>query len=195
MAGDAAMLAGAGAALAGIAALRLSWSRPRRSARLNALAWLMLGGAGVLGWTAAGAWGLAVIMLVATGAACLLLAHAAFERPRMVRRASAAMRTAAGTAPRGGWGRWGRGLLTFALTGPLALAVSVAVALALRLVALRWPVAEADGNVMVLGLVPLVWPLLTFAMLMAERRRTQLAMLAVPLAAAMLPLLLMGNAA
>lgn len=195
MAGDAAMLAGAGAALAGIAVLRLSWGRPRRSTRLNALAWLALGGAAVLGWIAAGAWGLAVVMLVATGAACLLLAHAAFEQPRMLRRAKAAPRGQAGTAPRGAWRRWGRGWLTFALTGPLALLVSVAIALALRLLALRWPVAEADGNVMVLGLVPLVWPLLTCAMLMAERRRTQLAMLAVPLAAAMVPLLLMGEAA
>lgn len=192
MGGDAAMLAGAGAALAGIAVLRLSWGRQERSARLNVLAWLLLGGAAVLGWIAAGAWGLAVAMLVATGAACLLLAHAAFEQPRMVRRAKRAVRAEAGAAPRGAWGR---GLLTFALTGPLALAVSVALVLALRLLALRWPVAEANGNVMVLALVPLVWALLTFAMLMAEQRRTQIAMLALPLAGAMLPLLLMGNAA
>ena len=191
MPGDAAMLAGAGAGVAGVAVLRLSWARARRSMPLNALAWALLGAGTVLGWIAAGAWGLSVMALAATGAACLLLAHAAFEPPRMVRRSRPVARAEAVAAPRG---RWGRGLLTFALTGPLALAVSVALVLALRLLALRWPVAEANGNVLVLALVPLVWPLLTFTMLMSRRRRTQIAMLALPLAAALPPLLLMGKA-
>ncbi|MBL4896794.1 MAG: hypothetical protein JKY75_07990, partial [Erythrobacter sp.] len=59
--------------------------------------------------------------------------------------------------------------------------------------AMRWPVAEADGNVMVLGLVPLVWPLLTFAMLMCKKRISQIAMLAIPLTLSLVPLILLGG--
>ena len=188
------MLAGVGAGLAGVTVLRLSWAQTQRSVPLNTLAWFTLAAGSVLGWLAAGAWGLAVVALSATGAACLLLALAAVEQPRMVRRArtppreDATMATAVRTSPARGWA-------TFALAGPLALAVAVTVALAARRLALDWSATEADGNVMVLALVPLVWPLLACALLMSERRHTQLALLAVPLALALIPLLLTGNAA
>lgn len=189
---DGTLWLGCALAAAGVAVLRLSWGRPRRDRTLNALGWAGLAGGALLAGLAEGAWGVAVATLVATGAACLLLGHAGFEKPRAVRRFAIAPRVA---APAAQAGRWTRGLLTFVLTGPLALAVAVAVALAMRAAAMRWPVAEADGNVMVLALVPLVWPLLTFAMLMTERRRAQLAMLLVPLVGAAAHLLLLGGSA
>ena len=65
--------------------------------------------------------------------------------------------------------------------------------IAARSLAIRWPVAEADANVMVLALVPLIWPLLAFAVLMVCDRRRQIAMLVAGLAAASLPLLAMGG--
>ncbi|MBX7482779.1 hypothetical protein [Qipengyuania qiaonensis] len=189
MAGDAVMLSGAGAAILGVAVLRHSWGRSVRSVPLNTAGWLLLAIGAISGWAAAGAWGLAVAALVATGTACLALALAAFDRPKHARRIRNGQNGTVSATP----GGWRRGLLTFVLTGPLALAVSVAVALAARTLAISWPLAEADGNVMVLGLVPLVWPLLACAMLMNTTRRPQIALLAVPLALALLPLVVLGS--
>ncbi|MFW2348859.1 hypothetical protein [Qipengyuania sp.] len=189
---DSTLWLGCALAAAGVAVLRLSWGSPHRDPTLNALGWGALAGGPLLAGLAEGAWGVAVATLFATGAACLLLVHAGFEKPRAARRFALAPRIA---APAAQAGHWTRGLTTFLLTGPLALAVAIVLALAIRAAAMRWPVAEADGNVMVLALVPLVWPLLTFALLMAERRRAQLAMLLVPLAGAAAPLLLLGNVA
>lgn len=189
MAGDGLLIAGCLLAVAGVAVLRLSWSRPRRSVALNAVGWAGLAGASVLAGLAEGAWGVAVAAACATAVACAMLALAATERPRPARRKAASAISANTAAP----GSWRRGAVTFLLAGPAALAVAVALALAARKVAVGWPLAEADANVMVLALVPLAWPLLTFAMLMVAERRMQLAMLALPLAFSLLPLLAMGH--
>ena len=189
MGGDGALWLGCVLAAAGVAGLRLSWGRRGKSPALSALGWTALAAGCVGAGMASGAWGVAVAALVATAMACLFLTHAAFERPRTPRRAAEPESAAAASAP----GDWHRSAITFALTGPLALAVAVVLALGLRAAALDWPVAEADANVMVLALVPLFWPLLAFAMLMAESRRPQIAMLVVPLIAASLPLLAMGS--
>ena len=188
MAGDVLILASAGSAILGIAILRYSWHRTGRSVRHNTAGWLLLAIGAVGGWSGAGAWGLTVIMLVGTAAACIALAPGAFEMPKASRRAMAANGASGAEA-----GDWRRGLMTFALTGPAALVVTIAIALAARDLAMRWPVAEADGNVMVLGLVPLVWPLLTFAMLMCTKRTSQIAMLAIPLTLSLVPLILLGG--
>lgn len=184
-------------AATGVALLRLSWGRSRRSARLNALGWTSLAGAGLLAGAAEGAWGIAIATVVATGTAGLFLAQAAVVKPRVTRRSptaakAPAMPAAEEVAP---GGARVRGWLTFALAGPLALAVSVAVALAVRALAMRWSIAEADGNVMVLALVPLAWPMLAFALLMYQRRRAQIALLGLLAAASALPLLAPGMAA
>ena len=196
MAGDGAILAATAAAVYGVALLRLSWGLPRRSTSLNAVAWLLLGGAAVLGALGAGAWGMAVTMLVATGTAALVLVHSALEPSRALRRSSTTAAAAAAAATTGATtarpGNWPHGLATFLIAGPLALAAAVLVALAIRSLALLWPVAEADGNVIVLALVPLVWPLLAFAVLMTEGRRPQLAMLAGTASIAALALFLTG---
>ncbi|UYH54307.1 hypothetical protein N6L26_09605 [Qipengyuania sp. SS22] len=189
MAGDGALWLGCALAAAGVAGLRLSWGRRGKSPQLYMLGWAALAAGCIAAGMASGAWGVAVAALVATAMACLVLTHAAFEQPRTPRRAAEPESAAAASAP----GTLSRGVITFALTGPVALAVAVVLALGMRTVALAWPVAEADANVMVLALVPLFWPLLAFAMLMAENRRPQIAMLAVPLIAASLPLLALGS--
>ena len=67
------------------------------------------------------------------------------------------------------------GLLTFAITGPLALGASVLLALAVRALIVLAGGAEADANVAVLATVPIAWPILAFALLMMAGRTRQLA--------------------
>ena len=76
--------------------------------------------------------------------------------------------------------RIGGRLLTFAIIVPLALAVSLAVSLGLRALADGVGWAEADSNALTLLLLPLIWSLLAFALLMVPRRATQAMLLAVP---------------
>ena len=189
MPGDAMLWLGCALTSGGVAILRLSWSRSGRSARLNTLAWGMLAGGSLLAGMAEGAWGVALAALFAMGTAALFLARAALEQPRSYRRAAAAPKAAAPIDR----GDWRHGMVTFVLAGPAALAVAVVAALAARSLAIRWPVAEADANVMVLALVPLIWPLLAFAVLMIWDRRRQIAMLTAGFAAAPLPLLTLGG--
>jgi len=47
----------------------------------------------------------------------------------------------------------------------------------------------------VLGLVPLVWPILTFALLMFERRKTQFLVTGAVAIATLLPVVLVGGQA
>ena len=189
MPGDAMLWLGCALTPGGVAILRLSWSRAARSARLNTLGWGMLAGGSLLAGMAEGAWGVAVAALFAMGTAALFLARAALEQPRSVRRTPAPIRAIA-TGGRGDWARRGA---TFLLAGPVALAVAVAAALAARSLAVGWRSAEADANVMVLALVPLVWPLLAFAVLMARERGRQITMLIATFAAVSLPLFALGG--
>ena len=85
MAGGGLMWLAAALAVAGILLLRASWARPVRSTPLNLCAWLALLAAAIVGSVEAGAWGMAVTALVATGAAMRLLAKAVFEQPRWKR--------------------------------------------------------------------------------------------------------------
>ena len=172
MAGDASMWLASALAIAGVAVLRVSWGRAKRSLPLNLAGWAALLAALVVADRAAGEWGITVAILVATGAAFVALAFAATEKVRKGR--AKAVRTAhrgsdeAATPRRSGW-------LTFLITGPLALAASLLLALAVRALIVSAGGAEADGNVAVLAVVPLAWPILAFALLMMAHRRAQLA--------------------
>src|SRR3546814_11082993 len=73
--------------------------------------------------------------------------------------------------------RIGRRLLTFLVTVPLAMLTSLLAALAARSLAGLGGWAEADGNGLTLLLLPLLWGILAFALLMMPRRRTQFAWL------------------
>ncbi|WP_306093577.1 hypothetical protein [Qipengyuania flava] len=193
MAGGGLMWLAAALAVAGILLLRASWARPVRSTPLNLCAWLALLAAAIVGGVEAGAWGMAVTALVATGAAMLLLAKAVFEQPRWKRPAKQPREVdGSGNDPKTGLSRR---IVTFLLAGPIALAVSTLFALAARIALIATGASEADGNVAVLGLVPLVWPILAFALLMFERRTTQFLVTGAVAIATLLLVVLVGGQA
>ena len=171
MSGSAQIWLAAGLAIAGVIVLRISWARRERSAALNLMGWSGFTISCGLAWSAFGAWGVAVAMLVATGVALILLAAAALKPVSAKRRNTAISRTAIEPAVR----RSIRArFATFLVAGPLALIASLAAALAARSVVLILNGNEADANVTVLGMVPLIWAILSTILLMGERRRTQI---------------------
>lgn len=169
---------GAAGAVAAVLQLRRAWSLPRRSAAANGIGWaLMLAGA-ALALAGDGAWGLAVASLAGMTSAALLLAHAGWSAPKGKGRASDRK---AHMLPEAGEPRHiGRRLLTFLLTVPLAFAASLLAALGARSLAGIAGWSDADGNAMTLLLVPLLWGILAFWLLMLPRRRSQFTWLAVP---------------
>lgn len=171
MAGDGLIWLSAALAVAGVAVLRVSWGRAKRSTPLNIAGWAALAGALVVADRAAGEWGVTVAVLIATGAAFIALAFAAVKPVRKVR--ARTVRTSHQGVDEVHF-RPCSGLLTFAITGPLALVTSILVALAVRALIVGAGGAEADGNVAVLAAVPIVWPILTFALLMMSGRKSQL---------------------
>ena len=185
------MLVWLGSALGamGVGVLRRAWALPVRSPMMNGGGWaLMLAGL-VLGASGAGAWGVAIAAQVAMVTACLFLAHAAIVS-RRPKRAAADRETPSAKAPL----RLGGRLLTFLLTVPLALAVSLLIGVAARGLAglAGWP--DADGNVLALLILPLAWAVLATALLMSEKRRTQGLVLLLPALAGGVLLLAGGSA-
>ena len=89
--------------------------------------------------------------------------------------------------------RIGQALATFAIAGPLALVVSVLFALAARLALIAAGAGEANGNVAVLGLVPLVWPILAFVLLITQTRGKQLLLTSAVAIAALALAVLVGG--
>jgi hypothetical protein len=179
------------AIVAAVLQLRRAWGLPRRSAAQNAIAWaLMLAGA-VFALAGEGAWGLAVASLGGMTAAVLLIAHAGWMSPRSKARAS---ERRVHMLPESGEQRQiGRRLLTFILTVPLGFLASLLAVLGARVLVGMAGWSDADGNAMALLLLPVVWALLAFWLLMRPGRREQLIWLAAP-AAAGLGLIWIGGA-
>lgn len=165
-------------AAAGVAVLRLAWGRPKRSVALNAAGWALLALGLVVGGMANGAWGVAIVSIVATACAFLALTHAGITSKRNGAKASvrrANLLDAAGEPL-----HLGRRLATFLLTVPLALGVALLVGLAARTLAGLGGWHEANGNVLTLFLMPVVWAVLLFLLLMTPGRRKQALYLLVP---------------
>lgn len=182
---------GAAGTVAAVLQLRRAWGLPRRSAAANGLGWALLLVGAAFALAGDGAWGLAAASLAGMAAAALLLAHAGWTAPKGKGRASdrkAHMLPEAGE-PRA----LGRRLLTFLLTVPLAFAAALLAALGVRALAGLAGWSDADGNAMTLLLVPLLWGILAFWLLMLPRRRSQWTLLAIP-AAAGLGLIFIGGA-
>lgn len=175
-------------AITGIGVLRLSWGRATRSSELNLTGWSLLGLAIICGGAGAGAWGVSVVSLGAMTAAGALLLVAASQPSARRRSAKRILRNQNGEIAGGRMSKWGAGV-TFLVAGPLCLLASLALALAIRELILIGGGAEANGNVAVLGVVPLVWPVLAYAVMMMQRRSYQLALIA-GVAAISVPLLL-----
>lgn len=190
MASDALLLVGTVGAVAGVAALRLSWGRPQRSPPLNVAGWLLLGTAVAAGWVSAGAWGATVVSLWAMGAAFLVLVQAAWKSPPAKRSAS---NRRAGVLPEDGEpARIGRRIATFLIVTLAGLVSTLALAVAARWFALLCGTSEADANVIGLFAAPIGWTILTFLLLMSQNRQRQFIMLVVPVAAA-LPAFVTGS--
>lgn len=178
-------------AIGAIAVLRLAWSRPRRSLRLNGIGWGLMLLAAVVGWSAAGAWGTTVAALAGMGGAMLLLGHSAMtSNGRQVR---ASNRRAGMLPERGEPVRLGRRITTFLIVTFLALAASVGIALGAYSVAQSMGAGEADAIALGFFTTPLAWSLLAFYLLMEARRTRQIAVLALA-AMAGLPAFLTGVA-
>jgi hypothetical protein len=174
---------------AGVAVLRHAWSLPERSAGWNTAGWSLLLASTVVAASAEGAWGVAVAAMIAMGAALFALTAAGLGSPRG--RATASNRRV-GLLPEGGEPRRiGRRLGTFGLVIGGGLAASIGLAAALRGLGglLGWH--EANSNALALFAVPLLWAVLSTALLMQTRRRDQLATLLVCTVPA-LPVLLSG---
>lgn len=167
---------GIACAVGAIGLLRLSWGRPKRSIVLNGAGWgaLLLGLA--LGARDAGAWGVAVVTLAATAGAFLCLGLAGMTaRPGK----AAASNRRVHMLPEGREPlRIGGRLLTFALTVPGAMAAAAIVSLAVR--AAGKGLGEANGNVLMLFLMPIAWSVLATLLLLWPQRRRQAALLLLP---------------
>lgn len=169
---------GAAAAMAAVLLLRLAWSRPRRSVPLNAAGWGLLLLGLLAGAREEGAWGLSVISLVAMGCAFALLAHAALTAP--ANRAKPSARRAHALPDRGEALRLGRRFGTFALAVPAALCSALLVTLAARSLAGLADWHQADANVLAFFLMPVIWSILLFMLLMKTDRREQVMLLVLP---------------
>ncbi len=174
---DATLLAaGCIAGLIGVAVLRAAWSRATRSMPLNLTGWLLILGGAAGGWAAAGAWGTAVASLFPTGGAFLFLAAAAITSGPSKLKAS---NRRAGLLPEKGEPiRLAARLLTFGLVGLLAAVIGVGLAVAVGALLPWMGMSEANAYALALQLMPLIWAVLAFALLMQPSRRRQFKLLA-----------------
>ncbi|WBY17336.1 hypothetical protein PF049_04045 [Erythrobacteraceae bacterium WH01K] len=179
-------------AVAGIFTLRISWGRVGRDVHLNLIGWSLLAAGTIVGAMKAGAWGMAVTAAAAMIAAIALLLVAAARSDAKGRSARRLPRPACAASLQNTAPAW-RGAITFALAGPVSLLAVVALALAVRTRIVGAGGEEADANVAVLGLVPLLWPFAALAVTMpAGRLKGAAALLAIGLCS--LPLAMTGGA-
>ena len=178
---------GSAATATAILLLRLAWGRKTRSTPLNAGAWALLLLGVLLGARAAGAWGIAIVSLVATGASFLLLAHAGLCAPVGKPAAAPRLRHAPDSPKRIG----GR-LLTFLLAVPGAMFAAFVLALATRAIHGSLGASDSNGNVLAMFVMPLAWMLIVTLLTMEPRRTRQAALVAMPALAGIAVLLLAG---
>jgi uncharacterized membrane protein len=178
---DALLYAGAAAAFGGMALLRYAWSRPKRSLRLNAIAWMLLASAMVVGAAMEGMWGVAIEFLVGMATAFAILIHAVWAAPASKVKPS---NRRANMLPEPGQPlRLGRRVLTFLIVVALGMLAAVGYAMGARWLAELAGAGEADANVTALFVMPLAWTFVAFFMMMSGRRR-QLTLVAIGLASA-----------
>ena len=177
-------------ALCAVAILRFAWGRRVRVAGLNLAGWGLGVAALMTGWAAFGAWGLSVAVLVGTGGAFVLLAHAACVSPPG--KATASNRRVGMLPERGESLYLGRRLLTFAIVGILAWLAAIGCALGVRWAVLALGGAEADATVAALLVTPLAWAILAFGLLMTVERGRQILVLLAVASPVLLPVLLPG---
>lgn len=177
MAGTSVLMAGSLAGVTGVGVLRLAWGSDRRSHPLTCAGWLLILAGAVCGWAAAGAWGLAVTSLWPMGAAFVLLGVAGLCSQQGKRSAS---NQRVGLVPEGGEPpRLASRVATFVIVVLVAGVLGIGIAVAVAALALRAGAREANAYSLALMLMPLVWAVLAYLLLMQPSRRGQARVLAV----------------
>jgi hypothetical protein len=183
------LLLAALAAAVSVAALRASWAQKKRSAPLNVLGWGLIALAALLGWLGAGMWGASVAAMAGMGGAGVALAIAAAMSP--AGKAAASNRRVKMLPEAGEPRQIGQRIVTFVITVPLALIVSLGLAVAARGLADALGASPADSVTLAFFTAPLAWGVLLHVLLIQQRRRWQwLALLASALPA--VPVVLTG---
>lgn len=171
MSANAYLLLAALAAAVSVAALRVSWARKKRSAPLNIVGWGLIALAAVLGWLGAGMWGASVAAMVGMGGAGLALAIAGATAPKGK---SAASNRRVKMLPEAGEPKQvGRRIVTFLIAVPLALIVSIGLAVAVRGLADALGASPADSVTLAFFTAPIAWGVLLHLLLIQQRRRGQ----------------------
>lgn len=165
------ILAGAVAAAAAVAVLRWAWAQRERSVALNTAGWGLMAIAAALGWAGAGAWGVSVVALVGMGAAFAALTLAAASAP--AGKVSASNRRVNMLPEAGEPRRIGRRVATFLIAVPLALLVSIGLAVVVRALADLAGASEADSMALAFFSAPLIWAILMHVLLIQRQRRGQ----------------------
>jgi predicted nucleic acid-binding Zn ribbon protein len=165
------LLLAALSAVASVAVLRVSWAGKRRSVPLNLLGWGLIALAAVLGWLGAGAWGASVAAIFGMGAAGIALAVAAATSPEG--KAAASNRRVKMLPESGERKRIAGRLLTFGIVAPLAMLVSLGLAVAVRGLLDWFGASEANSIVLGFFTAPIAWGTLAHLLLIQQRRRTQ----------------------
>lgn len=176
MAGDTLIMVAVFAAILGVAVLRIAWAQSRRSLLLNVAGWALLISSAVSSWVGAGAWGVSIAGLCGMGMASVLIVYAIFTAPpaRAERASSKQERNPADVKdPKFLFRRF----LTFVIVVLLAFAAALALGLTAHRLAILAGTSEADAIGIGLFSMPLIWTLLSFALLMTESRLRQFALL------------------
>jgi len=171
MEGTSLILTGAIAAIGSVCALRANWARKERSVPLNSLGWGLMALAAVLAWQGAGAWGVAVAALAGMAVAAVLLAVAAATAP--AGKAKASNRRVRMLPERGEPSQIGRRVGTFLIVVPLALLVSIGLAVVVMAIADLAGASPANSVALAFFATPLVWAILAHVLLIQQRRRAQ----------------------
>jgi len=138
----------------------------------NAGGWGLFALAIVIGWLAAGAWGVAVAALWGMGAAMLLLGHAAVTS--LAAPGAKPSNRRVNMLPQGGEPlHLVRRIITFLIVALVAMIVSIGLALATRSILLWTGASEANAVVMAFFAMPVAWAFLSYALLMTESRARQ----------------------
>lgn len=177
MSGDSLLAVACVSAACGGAALRYGWSLPRRSSLWNGVGWGCYGLAGITGWLASGAWGVAIAALVAMAVIVPILTHSALTSPP-ASEAKASNRRVNMLPEHGEPLRFGRRIATFLMVAIAALFVSIGLGIAARALLLALNVTEANASVASFSTMPLAWTILAYVLLMQDGRAAQWKVLA-----------------
>lgn len=172
MSGDALVMAAISCMGAGVAMLRWAWQLSKRSIAANSIAWSMIAAGCILGWAGEGAWGASLAVLSGMTVAGILLMVAALRSP--AGKAVASNRRVGMLPERGEPLRLWRRIYTFVIVALLAGLASISVAILINAMGIMAGMEAADRTATALLLMPLVWAVLAFVLLMQATRKKQI---------------------